>query len=318
MSASDGAYRSRGPLRAPLRALRRVASSSVRLGVVILPELHRTEAAHAWRHAEDLGFDHGWTYDHLAWSTLRDSTWFGAITTLAAAATVTRRMRIGPLVASPNFRHPVPFAREILALDDLSDGRLTVGLGAGGRGWDATMLGDEPWSARERAERFAEFVELTDQLLRSASTTYEGRHYRARDARMHPGCVQKPRVPFAIAATGPRGMRLAAAFGAAWVTTGDLAGDGSLLDTTAGARVVGRQIARLDEVCAAQRRDPSSIARLVLTGPRLHAGLGSRQELDDTIGAYAAVGVTDLIVHWPRATGPYAGDLRTFERVIAA
>ncbi len=135
---------------------------------------------------------------------------------------------------------------------------------------------------------------------------------------MHPGCVQKPRVPFAIAATGPRGMRLAAAFGAAWVTTGDLAGDGSLLDTTAGARVVGRQIARLDEVCAAQRRDPSSIARLVLTGPRLHAGLGSRQELDDTIGAYAAVGVTDLIVHWPRATGPYAGDLRTFERVIAA
>ena len=70
------------------------------------------------------------------------------------------------MVASPNFRHPVPFARELLALDDISGGRLVVGIGAGGVGWDATTLGNEPWSPAERAGRFEEFVELLDRLLR--------------------------------------------------------------------------------------------------------------------------------------------------------
>ena len=63
-----------------------------------------------WRRVEELGFDHAWTYDHLAWRSLRDSTWFGAVPFLAAGAVVTERIRLGTLVASPNFRHPVPFA----------------------------------------------------------------------------------------------------------------------------------------------------------------------------------------------------------------
>jgi hypothetical protein len=89
----------------------------VRLGVVILPELRRAELVSTWRRAEELGFDHAWTYDHLAWRSLRDSPWFGAIPTLVAAATATTRIRLGTLVASPNFRHPVSFARELIALD---------------------------------------------------------------------------------------------------------------------------------------------------------------------------------------------------------
>jgi len=62
------------------------------------------------------------TYDHLAWRTLRDAPWFGAVPTLAVAATVTSRIRLGPLVASPNFRHPDSFARELITLDDVSGG----------------------------------------------------------------------------------------------------------------------------------------------------------------------------------------------------
>lgn len=289
----------------------------MRIGVVILPEFRGRETREIWWRAEELGFDHGWTYDHIAWRSLRDSTWLGTITTLAVAATATRQMRIGPLVASPNFRHPVPFARELIALDDLSDGRLTLGIGAGGGGWDAHVLGEPAWSALERADRFAEFVELTDQLLRSPTTTYDGRYYRAFEAPMQPGCVQRPRLPFAVAATGPRGMRLAAEYGATWVTTGDAARDGELLDAHDGARLVGDQITKLEAVCAANGREAASIDRLVLTGPRLSAGLGSRQELDDTLGAYAAVGVTDFVVHWPRPSGPYAGDPATFERLFS-
>src|SRR4029077_2810973 len=101
---------------------------------VILPDSPWSSARDRWKRAEELGFDHAWTYDHLAWRTLRDSTWFGAIPTLTAAAGVTRRMRLGPLVASPNFRHPVSFAKELISLDDVAAGRFTLGLGAGGGG----------------------------------------------------------------------------------------------------------------------------------------------------------------------------------------
>jgi alkanesulfonate monooxygenase SsuD/methylene tetrahydromethanopterin reductase-like flavin-dependent oxidoreductase (luciferase family) len=288
----------------------------MRLSVVILPELRRAELASVWRAAEQLGFDHAFTYDHLAWRTLRDANWFAAVPTLAAAALATERIRLGPLVASPNFRHPVPFARELIALDDLSGGRLTLGIGAGGVGWDASVLGQVPLSPGERADRFAEFVELTDQLLLQPQTSYRGVYYAAHEARSIPGCVQQPRIPFAIAAAGPRGMRLAAGYGESWVTTGDRQREG--LAAAAGARVVAAQIARLEDACAAVGRDPATLRRMVLSGIGLDAQLASVEALRDTLGRYQAVGVTDFVLHWPRASEPYAGERAHFERVISA
>jgi alkanesulfonate monooxygenase SsuD/methylene tetrahydromethanopterin reductase-like flavin-dependent oxidoreductase (luciferase family) len=289
----------------------------MRLGVVILPELRWADAEPQWRRAEELGFDHAWTYDHLAWRSLRDSSWFGAVPTLTAAAMVTERIRVGTLVASPTFRHPVPFAKELVTLDDVSSGRLTIGIGAGSsEGWDSTMLGTPAWSLRERSERFEEFVELTDRLLRTGATSYQGRFYSAAEARTFPGCVQQPRVPFAIAATGPRGMRLAARHAHTWVTTGDPHG-GESFGPVEGARVVAEQLRRLDQACGDVGRDPGALDRLVLTGPQLDGGLRSGSAFDETLGRYAEVGVTDLVVHWPRPTGPYAADLPTFERIFS-
>jgi alkanesulfonate monooxygenase SsuD/methylene tetrahydromethanopterin reductase-like flavin-dependent oxidoreductase (luciferase family) len=289
----------------------------VRVGVVILPEHPWSSARDQWRRAEDLGFDHAWTYDHLAWRSLRDTAWFGAIPTLTAAAGVTSRIRLGPLVASPNFRHPVPFAKELISLDDVSDGRLTLGLGSGGTGWDATVLGQDAWTPQERADRFAEFVDLSDRLLREPVTSYEGRFYSAVGARTHPGCVQRPRVPFAIAATGKRAMQLAARYADTWVTTGDRAAE-TALPAADGATLVRRQMDALDDACAAIGRDPSSLDRLVLTGLRLDPGTGSTGELDDAIAHYAAIGVTDYVVHWPRESGPFAGDAAAFEGILAS
>jgi alkanesulfonate monooxygenase SsuD/methylene tetrahydromethanopterin reductase-like flavin-dependent oxidoreductase (luciferase family) len=282
----------------------------VRLGVCILPELRWPEQQRLWRRAEELGFDHAWTYDHLAWRSLADGPWFGAIPTLTAAALATSRMRLGPLVASPNFRHPVPLAKELITLDDVSVGRLTFGIGGGGEGWDASVLGQKPWSPRERSERFAEFVELLDVLLRQPETIYEGRWYSAEAARTHPGCVQQPRIPFAVAAAGPRGMQLAAAHAETWVTTGDRTGGG--------VAAVADQVKRLEDACLAAGRDPSTIDRLVLTGPELDAGLTSETEFADTVGRYEEIGFTDVVVHWPRPCEPYAGDVATFERVVAS
>ncbi len=288
----------------------------MRLGVVILPDARWSEAAGRWRRADELVFDSAWTYDHLSWRSLRDDPWFPMVPTLAAAAAVTRRVRLGPLVASPNFRHPVPFAKELMALDDLSGGRLTVGLGAGGVGWDATVLGSPAWSPRERADRFEEFVTLTDQLLRSpAGVSARGRFYAADEARNLPGCVQEPRVPFAVAATGPRGFRLAARFGQAWVTTGDRATPGPV-SAAEGAAIVAAQVDRLEAACDEVGRDPATIDRIVLTGGELDPGLSSEEAFRDLAGRYAEVGVTDLVVPWPRSTEPYVADLATFERIF--
>lgn len=288
----------------------------MRVGVVILPEDRWNDGGRRrWVAAEALGFAHAWTYDHLAWRTLRDEPWFGAIPVLSAAAAVTTTIRLGTLVASPNFRHPVPFARDLLALDDLSDGRFTLGVGAGGEGWDASMLGGEPWSRAERTARFEEFVILLDRLLVEREVTFEGRFSDAVEARSYPGCVQSPRLPFAVAATGPRGMALAARFGAAWVTTGERTA-GEPVDPTSGAAQVRRQVERLGEACAAEGRDPGTIDRLVLTGPTLEPGLGSAGEFEETLGRYGEAGATDVVVHWPRATEPYLGDEEAFEAVV--
>jgi len=289
----------------------------LRVGVVILPDRPWREARPIWERAEAMGFDHAWAYDHLAWRALRDGPWFGAIPTLTAAAAVTSRLRLGPLVAHPTYRHPMPFAKELITLDDVSAGRLTLGLGAGTPGWDSTMLGGPPWSARERMDRFVEFVELTDRLLRSSDVTSEGRYYSVTEARMIPGCTQRPRVPFAIAAAGPRGMRLAARLGDLWVTTGDRTKRGPV-PLSEGSSDVAAQMARLDEACAEAGRDPATLDRLVVLGPTLDGGLSSVDAFTEAAGRYAEIGVTDLVVHWPRDGEPYRADPAVFERIFAA
>ncbi|WP_234355621.1 LLM class flavin-dependent oxidoreductase [Kitasatospora aureofaciens] len=87
-------------------------------------------------------------------SQCRDETWFGAVPTLTAAATATERIRLGTLVTSPDFRHPGTLAQELTTLDDISGGRLTVGIGAGGTGFDTQVLGGGEWTPRQRADRF--------------------------------------------------------------------------------------------------------------------------------------------------------------------
>jgi alkanesulfonate monooxygenase SsuD/methylene tetrahydromethanopterin reductase-like flavin-dependent oxidoreductase (luciferase family) len=285
------------------------------LSAVILPDRPWEQAAVRWRRAEELGFRHAWTYDHLTWRSFRDAPWFAAVPTLTAAALLTRRLRLGTLVASPNFRHPVPFAKELLTLDDVSGGRVTAGLGAGTSSWDASMLGQAPWSPRERADRFEEFVVLLDQLLRDPAVSFAGGHYSAVEARTHPGCVQQPRLPFAVAATGPRGMRLAALHGELWVTTG-VPDSKRPLDPARGAAVVAEQMERLDRACAEVGRRPSSLRRMVVTGPGLDAALDSVGSFRAMVERYAAVGVDELAVHWPRSEPPFAADTGVFEAAV--
>ncbi|MFJ3702526.1 MULTISPECIES: LLM class flavin-dependent oxidoreductase [Streptomyces] len=293
-------------------------TSSRRLSTVILP-IHRWNQGGRplWVRAEELGFHAAYTYDHLAWRTFRDGPWFGALPTLTAAAAATERLRLGTLVTSPNFRHPVTLAKELITLDDVSDGRITLGIGAGGNGFDATTLrgsGEEPWNPRERADHFEEFVPLLDRLLREPTVTQEGRFYSANEARNIPGCVQRPRLPFAVAATGPRGMRLAARHGQAWVTTGDpkLFESGTPDQSVEAVR---GQIARLGAACEEAGRDVAELDKILLTGFTPGSPLGSFDAFVDFAGTHFELGFTEIVVHWPVPDSVFALDTKVFERI---
>jgi alkanesulfonate monooxygenase SsuD/methylene tetrahydromethanopterin reductase-like flavin-dependent oxidoreductase (luciferase family) len=292
----------------------------MRLSTLILPIYRWNEGRQVWRRAEELGFHAAYTYDHLSWrEPFRDGTWFGAVPTLAAASAATTRMRLGTMVTSPNFRHPVTLAKELMTLDDVSDGRMTLGIGAGGAGYDASALLDgaeQPWTARERADRFAEFVPLLDRLLTNDVVTEKGRFYRAHEVRNVPGCVQRPRVPFAVAATGPRGMRLAARYGQAWVTTGD-----PKLSATAtppqSLRAIRDQVERLGEACAEVGRDAGELERIMLTAFTPDKPLESFEAFVDFSGRHAEAGIDELVLHWPVPSTRFAADRDVFERVAA-
>ncbi|WP_405743400.1 LLM class flavin-dependent oxidoreductase [Streptomyces sp. NBC_01525] len=294
---------------------------SLRLSTVILPYRRWHEGGRAtWQRAEELGFHTAYTYDHLSWRVpFRDGPWFGAVPTLTAAAGVTERMRLGTLVTSPNFRHPVTLAKELISLDDISGGRITLGIGAGGTGFDAGALapsGREPWTPRERADRFAEFVPLLDRLLTEDTVTCDGTFYAAGGAQNIPGCVQRPRLPFAVAATGPRGLKLAARHGQAWVTTGDpkLYATGTPEQSVDALRA---QMDKLGKACADAGRDATELDKILLTGftPDRARPLESVAAFVDFAGRHRELGFTELVVHWPIPGTDFAADQGVFEAI---
>ncbi|MCU1491564.1 MAG: hypothetical protein JWM85_2969 [Acidimicrobiaceae bacterium] len=288
----------------------------MRVGVCLLPELPWAQDRHRWQEAERAGFGTAWTYDHLSWTTLRDGPWYGAVPLLAAAATSTSTIRLGTLVTSPNFRHPVPLAKEVMTLDDLSGGRLTLGIGAGADSEDARVLGKPPWGQGERTSRFEEFCELLDRLLTQPATTSSGRWYSANDARQIPGCVQSPRVPFAIAAAGPRAMAIAARLGGGWVTYGRY-GNARDLAPNDWFATVSDQVGQLGEALAAAGRRPEELSRTMLVPLDLPWAQASPDAWDDFVGHLEGVGMTDVVVHWPRPSDPVKSgpNLRTFEHI---
>ncbi|HEX5427911.1 MAG TPA: LLM class flavin-dependent oxidoreductase [Pedococcus sp.] len=281
----------------------------MRFGITILPEHRWSVAAPLWRRAQQLGFDHAWTYDHLVWAGLPDSPWFGALPTLTAAAGVTDRIRLGTFVSSPNYRHPYAFARDLLAVDDISGGRLICGLGTGGD-LDAQILGEQR-PLKERVDRFHEFVEALDRLLREDHVDLDGRFYRTVDARTLPGPLEQPRIPFLIAANGPRALRLAATRGQGWTTFG-LGGD-TLEEWWEGIATL---CGRLDAAEVEAHREQPLDRYLSLDGaPRF--SLESADLFEDMVGQARELGFSDVITHWPRTEGVYAGSERTLDEVAS-
>jgi alkanesulfonate monooxygenase SsuD/methylene tetrahydromethanopterin reductase-like flavin-dependent oxidoreductase (luciferase family) len=280
----------------------------MRLGTLILPDVSWQRNVDRWRAADQLGFDSAWTYDHIWWRGLRDSPWFAAVPVLTAAAAMTERIRLGLMVASPNFRHPVLTAKEAIAIDDISGGRFTLGVGSGApSAGDAEVLGGEPLPPAQRAARFAEFVRLTGELLDKPVVSRTGRYFSVSQARMIPGSVQRPRLPLAVAASGPRGLRLAAAAGDAWITAGPADWTGGYTPEECLAAVTG-QVAGLRNACGEAGRDFDAMERIMIATPMCGNPLESAKACLRIAEQYAAAGMTHMVIHWPRESGIYAAD----------
>jgi alkanesulfonate monooxygenase SsuD/methylene tetrahydromethanopterin reductase-like flavin-dependent oxidoreductase (luciferase family) len=285
----------------------------VRIGLVILPSDRWREARRQWEWADGAGFATGWTYDHVRWGGMPDGPWHAAIPVLAAAAAVTTRLRLGTLVATPNFRHPVTLARDAIALDDVSGGRVDLGLGPGSEGPDASALGQEPWTPAERMIRFEEFLEVLRPILNgsdSTRSTVHTAHYDAVEAPSTPGTVQNP-LPLTIAAGGSKGLRLAALYGQQWVTIGPGRGPRRPEDILDAART---QLGQLEEWCGQLDRPVPS--KVILWTPT-ETVLDSADQFDELAAPYADLGFDEFVVHHPEQTGPYGGSIRVFEEIAA-
>jgi alkanesulfonate monooxygenase SsuD/methylene tetrahydromethanopterin reductase-like flavin-dependent oxidoreductase (luciferase family) len=274
------------------------------VGLVILPLRRWPQQEWMWRRGEELGFDHLWTYDHLTWDPLAGMPWGATIPTLVAAAGVTSRVRLGTWVASPNFRHPVPFARELAAWDDVSGGRAVLAVGAGGTGHDAQVLGAEPLPPADRAARFEEFVDLLDRVLVGDHTSFRGRFYSALDARTTMPCVQRPRLPFVVAANAPRTLRLAARVGAGWGTTGAPGASGHDVSEEAWWAGVAGLADRFTEILDAAGRAPDAVDRMLSIDAGPGYSLSSVEHFTEMVGRAAEFGFTDVIAHWPLPGAP--------------
>ena len=290
------------------------ARGVIKVGIALLPEVDPAQDRR-WSRVEEYGFAHAWSLDHLAWRAFADSAWHATVPTLAAAALRTSRVVLGTFVASPNFRHPVPFAKELMTLDVMSGGRLLVGVGAGGGGFDAAVLGGQPLSGRERAARFEEFVTLLDRLLRQPTTTWSGDWFRAIEARTIPGPAQQPRPPLIVAGNGPRGMRLALRTGNGWATNGTAEPPSAGQGGEEWWNGVAEAARRLTDA-AGPEGIPAGFRQVL----DMAFGMGAPRSLEqmrDHLGRAEELGFTDVVIAWPRDSEPLRGSESVLEQLGA-
>ena len=151
------------------------------------------------RQAEALGWDGFFIWDHSVWGRepLGDHT-----VMLTAIALATERIRFGTMITPLARRRPWKFAREMATLDQLSGGRLIVGVGLGGDDWDFANFNDAP-EAKERAARLDEGLDIVNGLWQGEVFNYESAQYRVKDTQHLPRPLQRPRIPVWIAGQWP-------------------------------------------------------------------------------------------------------------------
>lgn len=213
---------------------------------------------------EDCGFDSIWVGDHLLYRDERGTKGpFEAWTSLAALAEATSRVELGPLVAATSFHSPAMLAKMATTVDDISGGRLILGLGAG---WNEVEYDAFGFPYDHRVSRFEEAFTIIRTLLREGSIDWVGEFHTLRDMELVPKA--RPDMKILIGSNGPRMLRATMAHVDMWNSWFD--GFGNRVEGLAELSGL------VDEACAAVGRDPAEVERTVALYVQLQGGGGRR------------------------------------------
>ncbi|MFW9909971.1 MAG: LLM class flavin-dependent oxidoreductase [Candidatus Thorarchaeota archaeon] len=270
-----------------------------RFGIVVLQHSPWLDELKRWKRLEELGFNSAWVADHFVNFANPTAPWFESWTLLSALASHTSSIRIGTLVSAIPLRNPAMLARQAMTLDQISNGRLELGLGAGAPGSiDPTylMIGIEDWLPSERVARFREQVEIIDQCLKQRVSSYNGKYYKLSNTTIYPPPVQQPRPPLTIGALGNSMLKIAAAYGDCWNSVGGEFGD----PPEVVVELTRRRNKLLDEFCREIGRDPKTLRRsLLIWGSEAETVFSSEQQFIDTYERYREIGISELIFFYP-------------------
>ena len=270
---------------------------------LILPDTERemggetarwSELADMARMAEDLGFDSIWNADHLIYrfpGKEVQGPW-ESWSLLAALAAVTTRVEIGPLVSCTSFRNPALLAKIADTVDEVSGGRLVLGLGAG---WHEPEYIAFDYPFDHRVSRFAEAIAIIHGLLRNGHVDFEGTYYSAIDCELRPRGPRADGPPIMIGSTAPRMLSLLARYGDIW---------------NAWARKTLEELAedrqKVDAAMEEAGRDPATVERTVsllvdlptATGRPSEEKMGLKprepEELAAHLASYAHAGISHV------------------------
>jgi alkanesulfonate monooxygenase SsuD/methylene tetrahydromethanopterin reductase-like flavin-dependent oxidoreductase (luciferase family) len=256
--------------------------------------------------AELDGFDSVWLPDHLFYRYPGSPTrgvW-ECWTILAALAEATRRVEIGTLVLCNSFRHPAILAKMATAADEVSSGRLILGVGAG---WHEPEYQAFGLPFDHRVDRLEEALQILAPLLREGHVDFTGKYYQARDCDDLPRGPREAGPPLLVGGEGPRMLKLIAQYADLW-NTGYMGAPSTMAEP----------LTRIEAACREIGRDPATLGITALIGlwfPDLQANkptffdhplTGTAQEIAGAIGGYAELGVQHIIFQYE----PYTPEAR--------
>ena len=245
--------------------------------------------------AEADGFDSIWLADHLLYRKPGEPTrgiW-ECWTLLAALAEATQRVEIGTLVLCNSFRNPAILAKMATAVDEVSGGRLILGIGAG---WNEPEYQAFGLPFDHRVNRFEEALQILKPLLREGHVDFAGQYYHARNCDDVPRGPRQAGPPLLVGSEGPRMLKLTAQYADLW-NTGYMGQPETMIP----------RLAKIEAACRAIGRDPATLGITALIGlwfPDLQAKqpsfldnplTGTVQELAAAIRGYAQLGVQHIM-----------------------
>jgi alkanesulfonate monooxygenase SsuD/methylene tetrahydromethanopterin reductase-like flavin-dependent oxidoreductase (luciferase family) len=217
---------------------------------VYLPQMGLTydQLLHRAQRCEELGIDSVWLYDHLYGPGAPDHPSLEAWTLATALLSRTERIRVGHMVLCNQFRHPVVLAKMATTLDQISAGRLALGIGSGSIEDEHNRAGLDWGTFRERSERLGETLEILHEAFANEAIDFAGEHFTVKTMPIKPGPVQQPRPPIVVGGVGEKyTLPLVARYADVWNVPTYALGE---LD---------RKVSVLRSLCAAIGRDPSAI-----------------------------------------------------------